>query len=67
MSTDSLALASFHPFSSASVPSSRQDRKPSVELATISEAMANAQGLVCWVLHPKVVADAQKKFPHLKV
>ena len=42
-------------------PTSRQDRRTSVELALISEAMEQAKGALRWAPHPKMIADALTK------
>ena len=42
-------------------PSSRQDRRTSIELAIICEAMTQAQGILRWVPHPKMIADGLTK------
>ena len=42
-------------------PSSRQDRRTSIELAIICEAMSQAQGILRWVPHPKMIADGLTK------
>ena len=42
-------------------PTSRQDRRTSVELAIISEAMRRAQSALRWTPHPKMVADTLTK------
>ena len=42
-------------------PSSRQDRRTSVELAIILEAMQKASSALRWTPHPKMVADGLTK------
>ena len=42
-------------------PTSRQDRRTSVELAIISEAMSQAKGVLRWSPHPKMIADTLTK------
>lgn len=42
-------------------PSSRQDRRTSVELAMIFEALSKAQSTVRWTPHPRMIADVFTK------
>lgn len=42
-------------------PTSRQDRRTSIELAIISETMSKTKGLLRWSPHPKMIADALTK------
>ena len=42
-------------------PTSRQDRRTSIELAIISEIMSKTKGLLRWSPHPKMIADALTK------
>ena len=42
-------------------PTSRQDRRTSVEIAIIIEAMKKAKSALRWLPHPKMIADALTK------
>ncbi len=42
-------------------PTSRQDRRTSVELAIISESMAQSKSVLRWTPHPKMIADTLTK------
>ena len=42
-------------------PSSRQDRRTSIELSIICEAMARSKGVLRWTPHPKMIADGLTK------
>lgn len=42
-------------------PTSRQDRRTSVELAIKTEVMNHTKGLIRWSPHPRMVADALAK------